>query len=108
LQVRRTPLFDRSAKRLGLAEAELSALAAEIERNPDAGQVIRGLGGARKLRFGLGGKGKRGGGRAIYILVRVRDAAVLLFAYAKADQADLSNQQREALRALIEEIANEV
>ena len=55
-----------------------------------------GLGGIRKLRFGLGRKGKRGGGRAIYFLMVSEDTAIMLFAYAKNEQEDLTTQQRKA------------
>jgi hypothetical protein len=36
--------------------------------NPEAGDVIPGSGGVRTLRLGVGGRGKRGGIRAIYLL----------------------------------------
>jgi hypothetical protein len=48
--------------------------------------VIPDLGGIRKLRFSLGGKGKRGGGRAIYFLMVSEDLAFMLFAYAKSEK----------------------
>jgi hypothetical protein len=54
----------------------------------------------------MGGKGKRGGGRAIYVVVWRADTAYLLLAYSKAVQEDLSNTQREALAAFIKEIIN--
>lgn len=73
-----------------------------IIANPEAGAVIKGLKGVRKIRFAFGGKGKSGGGRAIYLVVRVRDAAYLLLAYAKNTQADLSNAQRKAILDLLE------
>ena len=39
-----------------------------IAQNPLSGDVIPGLQGIRKIRFAFGGRGKRGGGRAIYFL----------------------------------------
>jgi len=52
-------------KKLHATKDEIDALEAAIVANPNAGDVIPGLGGIRKLRFAVGGKGKRGGGRAI-------------------------------------------
>ena len=102
MDVFRTKAFDRSARAIGATEEALDALEAAIAANPQAGDVIRGLKGARKIRFAMAGKGKSGGGRAIYIAVRVKDVAYLLLAYAKSNQAEISNDQRKAIKAFIE------
>jgi len=102
VEIFRTKTFERSVRALGATEEELQALEAAIAADPDAGDVIRGLKGARKIRFAMAGKGKSGGGRAIYIVVRVRDAAYLILAYAKSAQAEVSNDQRKAIKAFIE------
>jgi hypothetical protein len=87
---------------LGITDAELRALEDAILLDPEAGAVIKGLKGVRKIRFALGAKGKRGGGRAIYLVVRVRDAVYLLLAYGKSDQKDLSSAQRKAISEILE------
>lgn len=102
VEIFRTKAFERSVRALGATEEELQALEAAISANPDVGDVIRGLKGARKVRFAMAGKGKSGGGRAIYVVVRVRDVAYLLLAYAKSAQAEISNDQRKAIKAFIE------
>ena len=102
MEIFRTKTFERSVRALGVTDSELQALEAAIAADPDAGDVIRGLKGARKIRFAMAGKGKSGGGRAIYVVVRVRDAAYLLLAYAKSAQAEISNDQRKAIKAFIE------
>ncbi len=68
--------------------------------NPAAGDLIQGNGGVRKLRWELEGRGKRGGARVIYFH---HDAGMPLFAltaYAKNEQADLSQQDRNDFRQL--------
>jgi hypothetical protein len=102
MEIVRTKAFARSAKILGASEADLNALDDAVAAHPEAGDVIKGLKGVRTLRFAMGGRGKRGGGRAIYLVLRVRDAAYLLLAYAKNDQADLSAAQRKAILAFLE------
>ncbi len=102
MEIVRTKGFERSVKAIGATETEIEALEREIIANPEAGDVIKGLKGVRKIRFAMGSKGNSGGGRAIYLVIRVRDAAYLLLAYAKADQADLSGAQRKAILALLE------
>ncbi len=73
-----------------MTDAEARVHEAAIAANPEAGDVIKGkgLGGIRKRRFGFGGRGKQGGGRAIYFLMVAEDAAAMLFAYAKNEQED--------------------
>jgi mRNA-degrading endonuclease RelE of RelBE toxin-antitoxin system len=66
---------------------EYAALQHAIVANPEAGDLIRGSGGVRKLRWGLAGRGKRGGVRVIYYL-RLRHGQVwMLTMYAK-NEAD--------------------
>jgi hypothetical protein len=69
---------------------------------PDAGDVIEGTGGLRKVRWKLPGKGKRGGVRVIYFW-RVAEAQILmLLAYAKSEADDLSPAQKKQLRLIVE------
>ena len=83
---------------------KLDKIEAAIAENPLSGDVIPGLGGIRKIRFAMGGKGKRGGGRAIYFVLLVDEAAFLLVAYGKAEQEDLSERQKKELLAFIAEV----
>ena len=70
-----------------LSDDEYAALQNAIAANPEAGDLIRGSGGVRKLRWGLAGRGKRGGVRVIYYL-RLRHGQVwMLTMYAK-NEAD--------------------
>ena len=87
-----------------MTEAELDALQAEIATNPQAGDVIQGLKGVRKIRFAFGGRGKRGGGRCIYLVLAIADSTYLLLAYGKSKQTDLSPKQRKDILAFIEDL----
>ncbi len=93
-------------KRIGASASDAARLESAIVTNPAVGDVVPGLGGLRKLRFGFGGKGKRGGGRAIYFLLMADDAAALLCAYAKSAQDDLTAEQRRAIAAMLKELAD--
>ena len=75
-----------------------------LER-PDRGDVIKGSGGLRKLRWAGSGRGKRGGIRVIYYLWH-GDTAFMLFAYPKNKQPDLKPSQAKLLRELIESYTN--
>lgn len=101
MRIVRTSLFERSLKKLGASVADLAKLEAEIAVNPTIGDVIQGLSGARKVRFSMAGRGKSGGGRAIYVLVVAADTAYLLLAYSKKVQDDLSADQRKVLAEIV-------
>ncbi|HEX3810127.1 MAG TPA: type II toxin-antitoxin system RelE/ParE family toxin [Rhizomicrobium sp.] len=104
MRIVRTTAFEKSLKRLGASTKDIAKLEETIAADPQAGDVIKGLSGARKIRFTLGGRGKRGGGRAIYVLIVAAEAAYLLLAYSKKDQDDLSEGQTKAIAALIKEL----
>ena len=104
MRLLRTSTFNRDLKRLGVTDEEAKAIGTEIAGNPEAGKVVKGLGGIRKLRFAYGGRGKRGGGRAIYFLMVTADTAVLLLAYGKNEREDLTPAQRRLALQLMKEI----
>ena len=76
-------------------------------RDPESGALIPRSRGLRKIRWRVHGRGKRGGIRVIYYLV-TRDQIYMLFAYAKNQQEDLTQQQLQRLRNLVDKhLANE-
>mgnify|MGYP001298660852 FL=1 len=66
-----------------LSDDEYAALQQALMASPDAGDVVRGSGGVRKLRWGLPGRGKRGGIRVIYYLRSRQGEVWMLTLYAK-------------------------
>ena len=70
---------------------------------PDAGKLIKGSGGLRKIRWNLPGTGKRGALRVIYYLCP-SDTIFMLFAYRKAEQEDLTPDQLKILRRMVKEL----
>jgi len=77
-----TKLFTRVVQEY-LNDDEYSQLQQAIIANPEVGSVIPGSGGVRKMRWGVAGRGKRGGLRIIYFL-RTRHGQIwMLTLYAK-------------------------
>jgi hypothetical protein len=72
--------------------------------NPEAGPVIRGSGGLRKVRFEdkQRGKGKRGGLRVIYYFWVQGYEFWMFTLYNKDEMEDLSDKELTAVRALLE------
>lgn len=99
--------FERSWERMGLGDEELQDLQNLLLLDPDAGDVIPGLAGARKVRIPQEGRGKSGGGRVIYVDVVVREQIYLLLAYPKNVQTDMSTDQKKIIRQLVETIKEE-
>lgn len=81
-----TKLFTQLVGRY-LSDDEYSALQRSLMSNPEAGSVVRGSGGVRKLRWGVAGRGKRGGIRVIYYLRSQQGQIWMLTLYAK-NEAD--------------------
>ena len=96
-----TPDFQISAKRGALTDEQLRALQDEIRSNPDAGDPVSGTD-FRKIRVALAGRGKRGGGRAIFYRVTRASTVYLLFFYAKNDTPDLSPAGAKYLQQVAE------
>lgn len=67
-------------------------------QRPDAGAVIRGSGGIRKMRWAGSGRGKRGGLRVIYYWWVAKDRISMLLVYPKNEQDDLTAEQLKRLR----------
>ncbi len=67
------PIFDRTAAHLRMTDNDLMAVEYELFADPRRGDLIPDTGGARKIRVALPGRGKRGGARAIYLYVAVKE-----------------------------------
>lgn len=98
-----TSIFTKIVERY-LSDDEFAELQTYLHEQPEAGDVIRGSGGVRKLRWALQGRGKRGGVRIIYYL-KLDDGQIwLLTMYAKNVKETIPTQ---VLRQIKEVIDNE-
>ena len=83
-----------------IARDGIEGVAAYLAEQPEAGDVIPGAGGIRKLRWAAKGKGKRGGARIIYTYVTVSARVYLLRCYAKNVKTDLTPAETKELKRL--------
>ena len=110
MEIVRTSAYAAALKRLkklGATSRDIVAMEDAIARAPEAGAVVRGTNGLRKIRFGYGGRGKSGGGRTIYYVMLDDEVVYLLVAYAKADKEDLTADEKRLFSALIEELTDD-
>lgn len=97
------PPFERH-RAAYLSDDTFKEFQSQLMSNPEAGDVIKGTGGLRKVRFydERRGKGKRGGIRVIYYWWVDGLQFWLFTLYNKDEMEDLTEQQRSQLKALLE------
>ena len=96
-----TKEFDQLWENLNLTDSDLSELQAFLCENPDAGDVMEGTAGVRKLRWALKGRGKSGGARVIYLDILFAEHIYLITVFPKNEKANLSMQERNVIKSLV-------
>ena len=89
-----------------LDDEQYRTLQAYLIERPDAGAVIRGTGGVRKVRWRARGKGKSGGVRAIYYWMKADEQIFFLTIYGKSEKEDLTAQDLRKIARLFEDLSN--
>ena len=100
MQFIETSVFTKALLKL-LSDDEYRALQNRLLIDPAIGDVIRGGGGIRKLRFGTEGRGKSGGVRVIYFWLSPEEEIYMLLIYPKSKKDTLSADEIAVLRALV-------
>jgi len=95
-----TPIFTKKIISI-LSDDEYSNMQWLLAINPEAGPVILGGGGIRKLRWRSSGKGKSGGIRVIYYVYARDQKIYLLYPYKKSEQEDLTYKQLRMLKEYV-------
>jgi hypothetical protein len=95
-----TKLFSRLVSDY-LSDDEYALLQITLAANPEAGNLVPGSGGVRKLRWAQPGRGKRGGVRVIYYVRSAEGVVWMLTIYAKSEA---QNIPAHILREIREEI----
>jgi len=98
-----TSVFTKQVKDI-LDDNSYHKLQVEIMLNPRAGNVIRGTGGLRKLRWFAPGSGKQGGTRIIYYYQDKEATVYMLLAYRKNRKEALTAQEKQQLAQLVKEV----
>lgn len=101
-----TSVFTRLIVEL-MDDDNYAELQAALVQRPDLGDLIVGSGGLRKARWKVEGKGKRGGVRIIYYWMTANDQLWMLYGYTKSSKEDLTKQQLNTLRDIVERWKNE-
>lgn len=102
-----TPTFEATARSEGLEDHDVLGIILRIAADPTAGALMAGTGGARKLRHAGRGKGKSGGYRSIYYFGGDDIPIFLLAVYGKGKKVNLTQAERNALRAELSNLAED-
>ncbi len=102
MEIIETPIFTKKIKDV-LPDDEYSKLQWALVINPEAGVVIPGSSGLRKLRWVIPGRGKRGGLRIIYYWYMRDEKIYMLLPYKKSEQGDLTKEQIKILNEYVKE-----
>ncbi|MGH7075595.1 MAG: type II toxin-antitoxin system RelE/ParE family toxin [Stellaceae bacterium] len=106
ISVIETSPYLADANRL-LSEEERIRVVDLLAADPEAGDLIRGGGGVRKVRIPMAGRGKRGGGRVIYYFHSRIMPVFLLAMFAKNERDDLSDADVRVLAKAVKSYAKQ-
>jgi hypothetical protein len=95
-----TEWFDSSWKDQYLSDEDLRSLQDELLKEPMRGDVMRGAGGFRKMRFAFPGRGKSGSLRVVYLDIPEFSTLYLALVYPKSEKDNLSSTERDELRQI--------
>jgi len=98
-----TPGYLAIASKL-FSEEERSAIVSLLATEPEAGDLMQGTGGFRKVRVARRGMGKSGGARIIYIFRNSTYPLFLITVFAKNEKANLSKRERNELKKRADQI----
>ena len=98
-----TPTFTRLLADL-LSDDEYKGLQNVLVENPECGDILKGGGGIRKLRYGQSGRGKSGGVRVIYYWLREDGQIYMLLIYPKSKKDTLTDRETTLLREFVKEL----
>lgn len=97
-----TDIFTKKWSDCGLDNETLREFQNLLLKNPGKGEVIRGTGGLRKIRFGdkKKGKGKSGGYRIIYLDLDAYCLLFLILVYGKDEKENLTQSEKNQMKKL--------
>jgi mRNA-degrading endonuclease RelE of RelBE toxin-antitoxin system len=105
ITVAETESFRRKVSQL-LSGNEKDELIVYLSMHPNAGVLIKGTGGIRKLRWARSGRGKSGGVRVIYYFHSQEMPLYLLTLFGKNEKANITKEEKNILSMMVRKLVN--
>lgn len=102
-----TPSFTKKWFALGFTEEDLAELQQYLICNPDAGNIMVGTGGLKKIRYAFAGRGKSGSARVCFIDFAAFEKNYLLQVFSKDEKQNLSQVEKNEVKKLVEVLKKE-
>ena len=97
MEIAETSIFTKEITKI-LSDDAYREFQEYLVAHPESGDVIKGSGGLRKIRWKVPGRGKRGGIRTIYYYYHDESLLLMIYVYEKSKTSDLTPKQIEILR----------
>jgi hypothetical protein len=98
------PTFEKQWKEAKLTDDDLKDLEVFLCEHPEAGDMIQGTGGLRKLRWSIPGKGKSGGVRTLYVDFASFEQIHMITCFRKVNKESLTKAEKQSIKSLVEQI----
>ena len=102
------PEFEKQWNAMGLNDDDLKSLQEDLTLEPKKGDVMKGTGGLRKVRFAFEGKGKSGSVRVCYIDFENYQVIFLITAYPKSEKDNLSQAERNNISKVVKLLEKQI
>ncbi len=106
MRIIETSIFTKRVQEI-LSEEEYRLFQIKLVDDPEAGKIIIGSGGIRKIRWSGSGRGKRGGSRILYYWHNKQGLLLMLFIFKKSEKDDLTKSQLKTLKTIVRSNINE-
>ncbi len=97
MEIAETSIFTKEITRI-LSDDAYREFQSYLAEHPKSGDVIKGSGGLRKIRWKAQGRGKSGGIRTIYYYYQDESLLLMIYVYEKSKTEDLTPKQIEILK----------
>jgi len=102
-----TKAYIAAAKGAGMSEEDMQAVVDAVAADPEAGAIMQGCGGARKLRYAKPGKGKSGSYRVVTYYCGENMPVFLITVFGKGEKSNLSGAEKNAVAKLTKTLRDE-
>lgn len=103
-----TPSFTKRWYDLGFDDEDLAELQTLLINNSEAGVIVSGTGGLRKIRFSFKGRGKSGSSRVCYVDFASYEKTYLIQVFSKNEKSNLTDNEKNSIKKVLSFLKTEI